>query len=322
MSWGYWPPYVPVAQKINRAKKEVEKLRKKGRDIKPVEITGRAIAHSFWGKAWCAHMEKYHDFENRLGRGRSYVRHGAVIHLDITPGKISALVAGTHTYKVEIAVKLLLPNRWRRIKEACAGQISSLMDVLRGNLSDGVMQEVTNPERGLFPEPEEVTFSCSCPDWAEMCKHVAAAIYGVGARLDSAPELLFLLRGVDHTELVGERGVEAVVEKGRDGQNALASTDLASMFDIELVDADAVPAVPPAKPAAAVPRSKKPPAKSKAKPKPAKAAKKAPAKTKSAKSPKQNDPDNDRLANILRLAKEHATEKKRAAKKGKGDDAR
>jgi uncharacterized Zn finger protein len=239
MAWrgGYsaWPEYVPVATKIARGKKAAEKLRKKGVDVQPVELSGRTIASSFWGKAWCEHMESFRDYESRLPRGRSYVRNGSVVHLDVGKGAIKALVAGSEPYLVEIKVDLLPPKRWKRIKDQCTGQIASLLDLLKGKLSDGVMRVVADRDNGLFPGPGDFTMSCSCPDYAGMCKHIAAVFYGVGARLDARPELLFLLRGVDHAELTADGGVEAAIARGDDGAPQLADTDLSEMFGIELL---------------------------------------------------------------------------------------
>ena len=243
MAWrgdyGAWPEYVPVAKKIANAKKAAEKLRKKGVDIQPVELPGRKIASSFWGKAWCDHMESYHDFENRLPRGRSYVRNGSVVHLEVTKGLVKALVAGSETYTVEIKVDLLPRPDWERMKKQCVGQIASLLDLLKGKLSDGVMRIVTNRDNGLFPGPDEFRMGCSCPDSAYMCKHIAAALYGVGARLDNLPELLFLLRGIDHTALAADGGVDAVIAKGGADGDQLGGADLSEMFGIELLSSDA-----------------------------------------------------------------------------------
>ncbi len=250
VSWwggrGLWPEYVPVATRIARAKKEVEKLRKQGVQIQPVELDGGKIASSFWGKGWCDHMDSFHDYENRLPRGRSYVRNGAVVHLEVVKGKISALVAGTNMYKVEISIELLDKKRWEDIKRQCAGKISSLMDLLKGKLSDGVMRVVASRDGGLFPGPKEIRMRCSCPDVAGMCKHIAAVFYGVGARLDRQPELLFLLRGVDHAELAAGGGVDAVIDKGRGAESELAGDNLAEVFGIEMVEGSALAGTPDA----------------------------------------------------------------------------
>ena len=159
--------------------------------------------------------ESFSDFANRLPRGRTYVRNGSVCHLALGKGTIDALVCGRDLYTVAIRVKPLPSKLWADITRQCAGQIASLLDLLKGRLSDGVMAVVTDQRRGLFPQPDEITMRCSCPDWAVMCKHVAAVLFGVGARLDQAPELLFRLRGVDHEELVQAEVTPVPTGKGK-----------------------------------------------------------------------------------------------------------
>ncbi|MFI5362548.1 MAG: SWIM zinc finger family protein [Elusimicrobiota bacterium] len=237
MGWGWgWRPYVPVAERRRKAIVQMERLRKKGAVVSPVRIEGRKIASTFWGMAWCAHLEKFSDYSNRLPRGRTYVRNGAVCHLEIKKGEVLAKVAGSHLYDVKVKVKALPGERWRAVKERCGGQVGSLLDLLRGRLSDRVMGVVTDRERGLFPSPKEISLDCSCPDWADMCKHVAGVLYGVGARLDEKPELLFLLRGVDHEELVGSAQAAGVIAKGEKGgrHRKLSEGDLGEVFGIEL----------------------------------------------------------------------------------------
>ena len=198
MSWGFrWKPYVSVAQRRANAARETARLRKTGKELAAVQPAGRQIATTFWGKAWCDNLEAYSDYENRLPRGRTYVRNGSVIDLQIMPGEVLALVQGSDLYKIRIQIQPLAKARWKRILAESAGKIDSLIELLQGRLSAAVMQIVTRSGQGLFPAPKEISLSCSYPDWADMCKHVAAALYGVGTRLDDKPELLFLLRGVD-----------------------------------------------------------------------------------------------------------------------------
>src|SRR5437588_9863672 len=121
--WYSFRPYVPVAQRRARAAREVAKRRKQGQAVAPVVIEGRAIARTFWGKAWCDNLESYSDFENRLPRGRSYVRNGSVVDLQIQPGNITALVRGTELYKVAIHITPLPATLWQAVKSRCAGQI-------------------------------------------------------------------------------------------------------------------------------------------------------------------------------------------------------
>lgn len=247
--WGY-RDYVPVAQRRAKAIKQLEKLRKKGKDIQPVDIEGRAIARSFWGKGWCDHLESFSDYSNRLPRGRTYVRNGSVCHLEILPGRIEAMVSGSSPYTVKISIQKLQPAAWKAIKQKCSGQIGSMLELLQGKLSDQVMTVVSDRKDGLFPQSQEIKLSCSCPDWAVMCKHVAAVLYGVGSRLDTRPELLFELRGVDAAELIA---TELVLPGAADSaaDSALADDQLSNIFGVDLdseSQTDGSP-VPEAKPA-------------------------------------------------------------------------
>jgi uncharacterized Zn finger protein len=263
-----WRPYVPVAVRQARAQKNLARMKKQGQRIAPVIVAGRAIASSFWGKSWCENLERYSDFDNRLPRGRTYVRNGSVVDLQIEKGKVSALVSGSELYRIVIAVAPVPPKHWKSVCRDCAGSIDSLVELLGGRLAKGVMDRVCRAGDGLFPAPKEITLSCSCPDWADMCKHVAAALYGVGARLDEAPELLFVLRGVDQNDLLAAMGETAPLTKTAPGAaRMLADSDIADVFGIELADAPAANA--PAKPARrqAKPRKKpKPPARKAAAP--------------------------------------------------------
>ena len=198
----YWPPYIRVGERKQIAKEVVKRLKKKNKKISPVVIESRNISNSFWGKSWCKNIESYRDLEYRLERGRSYAKHGAVVDLKIKKGKIEALVNGAHLYKIKIDVKPIPKKRWVSIKNRCATKIDSLIELLEGRLSKSVMDVVCKKNDGLFPNPKEIKLNCSCPDYAIMCKHVAATLYGVGNRLDEKPELLFLLRNVDQNELI------------------------------------------------------------------------------------------------------------------------
>jgi uncharacterized Zn finger protein len=233
-----WRPYVPVAERQAKAKKKIETLRKKGKNIQPIFIEGRAIARSFWGQVWCDHLESFSDFENRLPRGRTYVRNGSVCHLEIQKGKIEALVSGSSLYRVAISIRPLKPAIWKSIKQRCTGKIGSMLELLAGKLSDHVMSVVSDRKKGLMPLPGEMKFSCSCPDWADMCKHVAAALYGVGSRLDLQPDLLFILRGVNAEELIGAKMSLPAAAKAKTKQ-VIAEEKLGEIFGIELDTAGA-----------------------------------------------------------------------------------
>jgi uncharacterized Zn finger protein len=242
MSWFEFRPYVPVAQRRANAAKEVAKRTKKGESVSPVTINGRKIATTFWGKSWCENLESYSDFANRLPRGRSYVCNGSVVDLKIKDGKITALVSGSELYTITIDIKSLPHAQWLTVKQNCKGKIGSLVSLLQGKLSAEVMAVVTNKANGLFPKPSEITMRCSCPDYAGMCKHVAATMYGVGNRLDASPELLFTLRGVDHKELIDE-AIPAAPTTRNATAPTLANNELSDIFGIDL--GDATPATTP-----------------------------------------------------------------------------
>jgi uncharacterized Zn finger protein len=232
--WGF-RPYVPVAVRRAQAAKEIEKFRKKGRAVSPVVIEGRKIAKNFWGKAWCDNLERYSDYANRLPRGRTYVSNGSLIDLQIERGKVEALVSGSKIYNVKIDIKATVPERWKSICADCAGSVGSLVELLQGKLSKNVMERVCREADGLFPAPREITMSCSCPDWAGLCKHVAATLYGVGARLDHHPDLLFTLRGVNRDDMVSVVGANlpltsAAVASAR----VLADDDVAALFGLDI----------------------------------------------------------------------------------------
>jgi uncharacterized Zn finger protein len=204
MDYFGWNPYVRVAARRQQAAHRLSKLRKKGSEVSPVQIEGRKIAVTFWGKAWCENLERYSDFENRLPRGRTYLRNGSVIDLQVAAGTVTALVSGSDVYDVGVDVAVVTKARWRAICRDCTGAIDSVIELLQGRLSTSVMARICEPTTGLFPAAKEISFRCSCPDWAWMCKHVAAVLYGIGARLDERPELLFLLRSVDQQDLIAK----------------------------------------------------------------------------------------------------------------------
>ena len=237
-SYGGWAAYVPVAKRRKEAERHLKRLRKNGHPVAPVTIEGRTIARTFWGKAWCNNLESYRDYENRLPRGRSYVRNGAVVDLQVSALEIKAIVSGSSIYNVTVTIKALAPALWRSICTDCAGGIDSLVELLQGRFSKGVMERLCRQDRGLFPKPKEIRFSCTCPDGAYMCKHVAAVLYGVGARLDERPGLLFRLRAVDENDLVtGLDKSPPLSNQPLDGGKLLETDDLSALFGLDIEEA-------------------------------------------------------------------------------------
>ena len=251
-----WNPYVPVAKRRAQAARKMQQLAKKGQKIEPVEITGRNIARTFWGEAWCNHLEQFSDFANRLPRGRTYVRNGSVCHLTIGKGKVEAIVSGSSLYNIAIEIKPLPASKWRRLRDQCTGKIGSMLELLQGRLSNQVMEIVTDRDQGLFPKPGEINMSCSCPDWADLCKHLAAVLYGVGARLDREPELLFLLRGVDHGELIAADFDLPGATEGSGRRRRLATDNLSGLFGVEIDETAGAPLASPKRLPAQQKRSK------------------------------------------------------------------
>ncbi|MBW2208808.1 MAG: hypothetical protein JRG79_18045 [Deltaproteobacteria bacterium] len=263
---GYWgfSPYVSVAEKRAKAARKLNQLKKKNPDIKPVLIEGRmAIARSWWGKSWNQNLERYADYSNRIGRGRSYVRHGAVLDLQISSGKVESLVQGSRSkpYSVSVTIKGINKKIWREIKIACGGKLDSLQELLAGNFPKTLSEIFMKQGKGLFPSPKEIEFNCSCPDWAYMCKHVAATLYGIGARLDEEPDLFFKLRKVKMKDLI----TGAVEDKTRKllkmakkkSERVIEDADLADVFGIDMEEA-AVPGKKRPKAAKKTPGTRKP----------------------------------------------------------------
>jgi uncharacterized Zn finger protein len=238
--YGGFPAYVPVAEKRKRAEESVKKLKKKNSDISPVVIEGRTIAKTWWGKSWNKNLESYADYSNRISRGRSYVKNGAVLDLKITEGNINALVqgSGSKPYKVAISIKALPVNIWEDIINQCLGKIESIEELIEGKFPKALADLFTAKGKGLFPSPDEIDLSCSCPDWAIMCKHVAAVLYGVGARLDDKPELFFVLRKVNINNLISEainKKTQTLIEKSKaKGRRVIEETDMFDMFGIDM----------------------------------------------------------------------------------------
>lgn len=258
--YGNFPPYVPVAVRRRNALREIKKLVKKGTVITPVEVAGRKITTTFWGNAWCDNLTSYHHIANRLPRGRTYCNNGSIMHLQIEAGKITALVSGSELYEITLDIKPLPAATWKAIRAKCAGQVGSLVELLQGKLSKNVMEIVTKAKDGLFPSPDEIEMSCSCPDHTRLCKHIAATFYGVGHRLDAQPELLFKLRHVDHLDLIQQAVAPTGLGASAKGKKkkTIDAGDLSAVFGIELDEAPvALEMVESAAPVKAVVKRKK-----------------------------------------------------------------
>ncbi|TWT94337.1 SWIM zinc finger family protein [Neorhodopirellula pilleata] len=289
--YGRWAPYVPVARRKANGVREAQTRMKKGQSLQPVQIAGTKISKTFWGQAWCEHFEGYRDFSNRLPRGKTYARNGSVCHLEITPGKIFGLVCGSELYDVNIQIDALPAKKWKAIRKDCQHSVLSLIDLMRGKLSEEVIARLTNPKDGLFPIGKEMSLSCDCPDYSRLCKHLAAVMYGVAARLDSQPELLFVLRGVDQSELIADAISTQESDLGLEAASDFEGDDLGAIFGIEM-----------ASPAKDLPKKKK-------------AAKKKSVKKKASKKKTSKKKASKKKASKKKSVKKKAAKKKAVKKK-------
>lgn len=232
----YYPQ--PTTEQLKRnAVHTAKKASEKGKTLSPVVITGRTIAKSWWGKAWCENLERYADYDTRLPRGQRYVRSGAVVDLQIEKGRILARVQGSRKtpYKVEIRISPLSEDQCNTIMDRCTHRVDTLENLLSGIFPE-TMKNIFLGEGGLFPTPREISFSCSCPDWALICKHVAATLYGVGARLDEDPTLFFLLRGIDtnrFVDVVIANRIETMLSNAnKPSSRIMQEADLTDLFGV------------------------------------------------------------------------------------------
>lgn len=237
--YGGFAPYVSVAEKRVRTQKKLEQLKKKNPGITPLVLSGNRLARTWWGMAWNKNLENYADFSNRMGRGRSYIRNGCVLDFKIKPGEVTSLVQGTRARPYEVVVKInqLKEKAWNEIKKQCEGKIESLQELVDGKFPKGLDGIFTAKGKGLFPSPGEIKLNCSCPDWADMCKHVAATLYGVGVKLDDDPKLFFTLRKIDMDDLITKalraRSRKLLGKAEKKTSRVIDEHDAAKMFNIE-----------------------------------------------------------------------------------------
>jgi uncharacterized Zn finger protein len=239
MSWGYsYHSYSTpsVAEQRRTAERRKKQLEKDGRELQPIIIEGNKIARKWWGIAWNKNLESYADFENRIGRGRSYCKNGLILDLRISEGAISANVSGSHLYNVKIIIDKLTDRHWHGIVAACAKRVENIGALVEGRFPQGLADVFMKQAGGLFPSPKEIHMSCNCPDIAMLCKHIAAVLYGIGARLDSDPLLFFKLRGVDPGELikksVDEKMQMLLANAGKESGRVIADRDVARLFGL------------------------------------------------------------------------------------------
>jgi uncharacterized Zn finger protein len=233
--FGEFPGYTSVKSIAKMAAKAANELRAQGYQLDPVMLTSKGpkgLATSTWGRAWCRHLETYADSLPLLPRGRSLLRNGSVIDLNVETAVIDAKVCADRVYHVTIKTHVCPEETWHSIKQFAAGSVASITELLQGRIPAALMAALTEPERGILPTPDAIRFSCDCPQWADFCEHCAAALYGVGVRLDERPELLFTLVGVDPEEIIASSISSATAAASPD--QALKQDDLGDLFGIDL----------------------------------------------------------------------------------------
>lgn len=222
-------PYVRVKKRRETAESVAARLTAEGEELQPARAHGKAIASSFWGRAWCRAIEDWQDYESRLPAGRSLLKNGGVIDLKLSENLALAQVVSDRLYQVRIRFSGVEEEQLDALRKACAGRLTSLIDLIRGDLSDDVMSLICDPAYGLFPRYSELKPACDCLDDAVLCRHAAAALYAIAPRLDDQPELFFTLRGID-PESFFTLDPAAVEETPGD----LTAEELSATFGIEI----------------------------------------------------------------------------------------
>ncbi len=239
MGWGYgYSDYQSVGELRAKAQKQLAKLQKKQPGIQPVIIEGRKITTTWWGNSWCDNFRRYADFENRISRGSAYCKNGFVLDLRIEEGSVSAQVQGSRLYQVSVHIDKIPDKKWKAIEAVCANRIDSMAALAEGRFPKELADVFMKQGDGLFPAPKEISFSCTCPDQygKHMCKHIAAALYGIGNRLDSAPLMLFTLRGIAPEVLikksVEEKMKTLLANAGKSSGRVIADADIERLFGV------------------------------------------------------------------------------------------
>lgn len=202
MLWYNFPVYKSIGALKAECQSFLKKYEKKHPDVQPIIIEGKKIATTWWVEAWNKNLERYSDYDNRLSRGRAYVRSGCVIDLKICEKEVIALVKGSSLYRVKVRIDPLSPSKTKTLSQKCTDKIENINALIAGNFPKEMSELFLNTKNGLFPSPREIHFACDCPDDAYMCKHVAAVLYGIGRRFDDNPLLFFKLRKININELI------------------------------------------------------------------------------------------------------------------------
>lgn len=232
----YFRPYTTVAELKEKAERTAARL-KTAEPVLPHPHT-RKICLTWWGEAWCKNLESYADYDYRLGRGRSYFRANTVVDLKIRGNVVKAKVQGTskNPYQITITFDSPKPEDIQAITEKLSNRITDIEDLLKGNFPEDLKELFTQKKPGLFPSPNEIHFDCTCFDWADMCKHVAAVMYAIGVKIDDNPGFLFELRGVDMDKfikaVIKDKVEEMLKNVDKKSKRIIKNADVSAIFGL------------------------------------------------------------------------------------------
>ena len=194
-----------------------------------------ALVSSWWGKRWIAVLESF-NIGARLSRGRAYARSGQVVTLEIEKGRVRATVQGSRSrpYEVEILLKPLSRAQWLRIIGTLSERFLSMAKLLAGEMPPDLEEVFIKAKLKFFPHRlQDLETDCTCPDWSNPCKHLAAVFYLLGEEFDHDPFLIFKLRGLDREELFELLGGKASPAGHGEPDQSTAAADVPEPLSTE-----------------------------------------------------------------------------------------
>lgn len=238
----FYQNYISISDQKAMALKSKKRLEKNlNRSLEPIILASTKLATSWWGKMWNTNLERYAEYSNRIGRGKTYVKNELVIDLQIEESKVFAYVQGKRRdpYQIAIYIDPTKPGLIEQIKEKCQGKLDTVEELLEGKFSKEISSIFMIQGAGLFPEPKEIKFRCSCPDYTSCCKHVSAVLYGIGSKLDVNPLLFFTLRGINLDDFLKDviiSKTENILDKGIKckSKRIIDNANIEDLFDIDL----------------------------------------------------------------------------------------
>ena len=233
MSWYHYYNYYPQTQR-RTAKGGIKAQSKRG-----------GFGQSWWARRWIEVLESF-NIGARLGRGRSYARSGQVLSIDIAKGLVTASVQGSmpSPYKIKIKVKTLSENAWDQLAKVLSQQAIFAAKLLAGEMPENIEDTFKEARLSLFPEKRgDLTTDCSCPDWSNPCKHIAAVYYLLGEEFDRDPFLIFKLRGMEREELIRLVGVKPAQTSNKARKKA-KSANAIDRKEESPVSSESIPADP------------------------------------------------------------------------------